>query len=66
VQAPRNLDEVLGAELGTPEYYLGLTARCAEMPFAHILGGKRLPVRWRKLEYMNALARMSVDTSQRH
>ena len=64
--AAKPVNEVLGAELGTPEYYLGLTARCAEMPFARILGGKRLPVLWSKFERMNALARMSVDTSQRH
>ncbi|GAA5058468.1 hypothetical protein GCM10023208_25000 [Erythrobacter westpacificensis] len=50
------MNEVLGAEFGTPEYYLGLTARCAEMPFARILGGKSLPILWRKFERMKALA----------
>lgn len=64
--AAKPVNEVLRAELGTPEYYLGLAARCAEMPFARILGGKRLPILRRNFERMNALARMSVDTSQCH
>ncbi len=36
--AAKPVHEVLRAERGTPEYDLSLTARCAEMPFARILG----------------------------